>query len=414
MPKPPLLSISAALVATTRRGSRRSMPKAKKSLHSILGLTSPSRVKKPTAPQSPRASPSKRQSSSSKAGQSGDDSTGDQAGEEEPDYFEDHLDDHGLVRTLVTDLHLSDVVQAMRFVRGRMWTPMPDRRTGMGPARISEVLNYRLALPPVVTTAHLRAIMTASPSSVEREVAGLVESAIIRRVIVPGRCEALVEVQHLIEMVGKADIDDKSQKAYTRFVKGEIGSEKLERSQVDVLVKSGFLTSSASDSSGVIGGGSQPAGLLGTSRTLAHLAMAPTGSLDAVGGGAAQMVTGSGAPYSPSRSADETLRISIPNNGAFVKLLKTSLDHLVRLLEQRSAVREVPEYALREAWDGGLASVAGGKRTRGEFSGVLPGRTRKWKDYWGLRFEWVLEEAVGAGIVEVFQTGSVGRGVRAL
>lgn len=395
------------------------MPRAKKSLYSILGLTSPSRVKKPSRPttsQSPRASPSKRKSSASRTDPPDEDSGGEIAEEEEPDYFEDHLDDHGLVRTLVTDLHLSDVVQAMRFVRGRMWTPMPDRRTGMSSARISEVLNYRLLLPPVVTTAHLRAVLTASPSSIEREVAGLVGKGIIRRIVVPGRCEALVEVGDLLEMVRKADVDERSREAYVRFARGEIGSEELEKGQLDVLVKAGFLTSSALDAGEMVRGGSRPTGLLGTSRTLEHLAMAPTGSLDAVGGGAAQMVTGSGVTpgVSSSQPANETPRISVPNNGAFVKLLRTSTDHLIRLLEQRSAVREMPEYALREAWDGGLETASGAKRARGEFSGVLPGRTRKWKDYWGLRFEWVLEEAVGAGIVEVFETGSVGRGVRAL
>lgn len=395
------------------------MPKAKKSLHSILGLTSPSRVRKPSRPttsQSPRASPSKRKSSASTAGQPGEVSGDDPpAEEEEPDYFEDHLDDHGLVRTLVTDLHLSDVVQAMRFVRGRMWTPMPDRRTGMGSARISEVLNYRLALPPVVTAAHLRAVLTASPSSVEREVAGLVEKGIVRRIVVPGRCEELVEVGDLVGMVERAGVDEGTRDAYVRFVRGQIGSEGLERGQVDALVKAGFLTASGADAGGVVAGGGRPAGLLGTSRTLAHLAMAPTGSLDAVGGGAAQMVTGSGTPSSTpsSRAPNENLGVSVPNNGTFVKLLKASTDHLVRLLEQRSAVREMPEYALREAWDGGLA-VSSAKRARGEFAGVLPGRTRKWREHWGLRFEWVLEEAVGAGVVEVFETGSVGRGVRAL
>lgn len=52
------------------------------------------------------------------------------------------------------------------------------------------------------------------------------------------------------------------------------------------------------------------------------------------------------------------------------------------------------------------------KRARGEFAGVLPARTRKWRMCWGMRFEWVLEEAVGGGGVELFETGSVGRGVR--
>jgi hypothetical protein len=31
-----------------------------------------------------------------------------------------------------------------------------------------------------------------------------------------------------------------------------------------------------------------------------------------------------------------------------------------------------------------------------------------------MRFEWVLEECVGSGLVELFDTGSVGRAVRAM
>jgi hypothetical protein len=42
----------------------------------------------------------------------------------------------------------------------------------------------------------------------------------------------------------------------------------------------------------------------------------------------------------------------------------------------------------------------------------MPGRTKKWKEFQGLEFGWVLQEAVGAGLVEVFETQSVGRGVR--
>lgn len=70
---------------------------------------------------------------------------------------------------------------------------------------------------------------------------------------------------------------------------------------------------------------------------------------------------------------------------------------------------------LKERWNGGIASNEAAymaKKSRGEFAGILPGQTRKWKQFRGLSFEWVLEEAVGAGLVEVFETGSVGRGVR--
>ena len=77
----------------------------------------------------------------------------------------------------------------------------------------------------------------------------------------------------------------------------------------------------------------------------------------------------------------------------------------------------MPLYLLRERWDGGIAADGGtgadpGKRARGEFVGMLPSRTKKWRTFWGLGFEWVLAEAMGAGLVECFETGSVGRGIR--
>jgi hypothetical protein len=54
------------------------------------------------------------------------------------------------------------------------------------------------------------------------------------------------------------------------------------------------------------------------------------------------------------------------------------------------------------------------RRERGERLGVPRGRTRWWRVFWGVEFGWVLREAVGGGMVEVFETGSVGRGVRVI
>lgn len=84
----------------------------------------------------------------------------------------------------------------------------------------------------------------------------------------------------------------------------------------------------------------------------------------------------------------------------------------------KSRYRELPIYLLHERWDGGVASendaAVQAKKYRGEFTGVLPGRTRKWKQFYGLSFQWVLAECLGGGLIEVFETGSVGRAVRAI
>jgi len=83
----------------------------------------------------------------------------------------------------------------------------------------------------------------------------------------------------------------------------------------------------------------------------------------------------------------------------------------------KSKYREAPLYLLRERWDGAVDSdsrVSSAKRVRGEYSSTLPARTKKWKDLYGLDFDWILEECFGAGLVELFETHSVGLGVRAL
>lgn len=46
---------------------------------------------------------------------------------------------------------------------------------------------------------------------------------------------------------------------------------------------------------------------------------------------------------------------------------------------------------------------------RGEFVGVLPGRTREWREFDGLAFDFVLREALAAAVVELFETRSTDR-----
>jgi hypothetical protein len=97
-----------------------------------------------------------------------------------------------------------------------------------------------------------------------------------------------------------------------------------------------------------------------------------------------------------------------------IKLLVDARNHLLSIIK-KTKFKETPLDMLRERWDGGVVTSAEQserKKARGEFAGVLPGRTKKWKQFYGIRFEWILEECVGAGLVELFETGSVGRAVR--
>lgn len=96
-----------------------------------------------------------------------------------------------------------------------------------------------------------------------------------------------------------------------------------------------------------------------------------------------------------SAAADDCYRVAIPGHGRHLKLAEDALSWLRETLG-RTRWGEGPEDWLRERFEGG----------------GLHGP--RWRDLHGLEWTWVLGEAVGLGVVEVFQTGAVGRGVRAL
>ena len=163
--------------------------------------------------------------------------------------------------------------------------------------------------------------------------------------------------------------------------------------------------------------------------SLSSVSRAASGSVAAVGGeGAIHEAGGSGTASGIRRSSSQSSRdvsedliasntgfqVSLPNTGPYLRLLTAARSHLVSLL-QKSPFKEQPLSMLNERWDGGIASddaAAKARKYRGEFTGVLPARTRKWKQFYGLKFEWVLAECLGAGLLELFETGSVGRAAR--
>lgn len=145
-----------------------------------------------------------------------------------------------------------------------------------------------------------------------------------------------------------------------------------------------------------------------------------SGSVEAAGGQAAfDRLGGIGSarttnPEGSSAQPGTELTLSLPNTGVYLRLLHEARAHLLELLG-RSKYREAPLYVLRERWDGGIDSgtkASNAKRVRGEFTGILPGKTKKWKQLYGLNFDWILEECLGAGLVQLFDTSSVGYGIR--
>jgi hypothetical protein len=408
------------------------------SLRSFLGGSS--RVRKSSKPSSggkrpvktsstwqaalPRKKPGTRRTKNSAQAEDDDDDS--------DDLFGDKLDDVGLVKTLATDLSLRDTSQAIQYIRNHMFSAIPDRATGMNSTRIAEVLNYRKRLPAIVTVSHIQTLLS-SPSAVEREIAELARVGFIRKIVVARRGdigETLILATDFEAMVQEsASLDEQTKSTFLDYLRGITGAQSVPPDQfgaqaIDQLIKAGFLTAHHTGQTSY-GAMSNTLNLYarpedkGTLISLETVSRQPTGSLGTVGGeGAVHMAGGSGggSRYTSQLSNSVTeLKLAVPGNGTFLKLLSTALEHLVSLLG-KSSFREAPETVLRERWNGGIAqdeARAEAKRNRREFAGILHGHTRKWKHFYGLSFDWVLQEAVGSGLVEVFETGSVGRGIRA-
>ncbi|KAI1760356.1 serine-threonine protein kinase 19-domain-containing protein [Hypoxylon sp. FL1150] len=354
--------------------------------------------------------------------------------EDDGDLFDDKLDDYGLVRALGTDLSLRDTSQAVLYIRNHMFSPIPEQAPGMSSTRIAEVLNYRKRMPPIVTISHIQTLLL-SPSAVEREIAELARADFLRKVVVARQGdigETVVLSADFAQMIkDSTSLDEKTKNSFITFLKENpgtqlIGRNALRESEVEQLIRAGFITSHLT---GVTHHGSMSNTMNVYSRpedkiTLTSLDIVSkqaTGSLGAVGGnGALHRAGGSGGgllSVTGHGGVDGMeMKLAVPGNGTFLKLLSSALEHLVSLLG-KSRYREAPETVLRDRWDGGVAKEEAryaAKRSRGEFAGILPGQTRRWRQFYGLSFDWVLQEAVGSGLVEVFETRSVGRGVRAV
>ncbi|KAF2810389.1 uncharacterized protein BDZ99DRAFT_387401 [Mytilinidion resinicola] len=329
----------------------------------------------------------------------------------EDEFFDEKLDDMGIIASLATDLNFRDVPMFLQYIQSRMFSDIPERASGMNGARIADVLNYRLSLPPIVTLAHIHAL-SKSPTTTEREIAELARAGVIRKIAIPNRGtgastvgEGLVLVSEWERLVqSHPGLDEEVKAKYISLLKSNpttlnISGIEFTPNEASALTEAGFLTT-ASASSSVSSLFARPgAGSLGT---LASLATAgsknASGSLAAVGGAQAQQnISGGGSGRRTGSLA--RYNFSLPNTGVVLRLIVDARNHLLGMLK-KTKYREAPRNVLHERWDG-------------EFTGVLPGRTKKWRQLNGIRFEWILEECVGAGLVELFETGSVGIGVRA-
>lgn len=298
-------------------------------------------------------------------------------------------------------MSLRDVMQAMRYIRAHMFTAVPP--TGFHSTRTADLLNYRVSVPPIVTVGHLNAMLSA-PSRVEREVAELLGKGVVRRVRVERRAalgEALIDSRALEDMVSRAQLAEDTKQRFVAFLRGDCRAQTVPRGtlsdgQADELVRAGFLTSSTQ---------AVPGSTLRTrpeDRTtltsIRHIAQSGSGTVSAVGGPNAihQAGGGGGAPSLTLTSADDRgLRLAVPGHGRYLKLAEGVVSWIRDGLG-RTKWGEAPEDWLRERFEGG---------------GLYGTR---WKEFWGVEWEWALGQAVGSGVVEIFDTGSVGKGVRAV
>jgi hypothetical protein len=363
------------------------------------------------------------------------------ASDYDEDFFDDKLDEFGLVNALATDLSLRDTPQAIQYIRAHMFAPLPETAAGMTSTRISEVLNFRRNLPPIISIAHVQALLS-SPSAVEREIDELARQGFLRRVAVPRRGAigefVVLSSDYEASIKNTKALGKSARENLLKFIASNPGCQvltpdSLAEADIRELVHAGFLT--VHHNGGIVAydvmsettySYSRPEDKI-TLTSLETVSRHAAGSLGTVGGdGAVHNAGGSGggpllsaaAAAPTAESATTEYRLAAPGCGSFLKLVSAALNHLVALLG-KTKFREAPETLLRERWDGGIAKLeearhAAAKRARGEFAGVLPGQTRKWRQFYGLSFDWVLQEAVGAGLVEVFETRSVGRGVRAI
>ncbi|KAJ5975291.1 hypothetical protein N7481_008998 [Penicillium waksmanii] len=347
---------------------------------------------------------------------------------------DDPLPDIGVSHYISHAASVENVVQAIEYIRTKMFDELPAR-AGMNSTRIAEVLNLRRSLPPLASVAHVHMLID-SPTQVEREIVELVQAGRVRRLVVPGRgndaaglgdCLVLAdEWEKLVRENSSLDTDvkgmcfgpgvivkDMQLTSYfpEKFLdilsrigtSSAISQSVFKPEEYRALMRAGFLVSSSSFTQG--------------SLSLASLPKLPTTAISSASRSEpARSSDSNRSVQTDAQSRAATLFLSLPNTGTYLRLLGAGRAHMLALL-RRSSCSEAPMGLLRDRWDGAVETEKSfhlAKRARGEFAGILPGKTKKWKDLYGMQFGWVLEETVGAGLVEIFETGSVGPGVRCI
>lgn len=344
----------------------------------------------------------------------------------------ERLDDIASIPSLAQPNTPQDVIALIRHIQNHAFQDIPDRAAGMNSEQISSTLRFRAKLPPVVSIAHLHALSPSSTDT-ERDLSRLIAMGKVRRVVIPGRGkggsavgEGVVLGEEWKNRIREAGVDDSLAEKYMSLMhqhptSASVSVSLLSDAEIRALVSAGLFTNPTALSSSVNDLFARPSGVGGGDISKAGYSAA-TGTLAAVGGYAAIQDSGGGGSMLATKDTRPSLlkrqpemTFSLPNMGAYLKLLTEARLHLLALLKQLSPrYKEATKTFLEEKWNGNVPtdSISQQKRMRGEWTGVLPGRTKRWRDFHGLTFEWVLAECVGSGVMELFDTGSVGVGVR--
>ena len=343
----------------------------------------------------------------------------DEDGSDEDEDASPRLSNTGKTLPLAANSTLKTVPEAIDHALCTTFGPIPDRAAGMNSTKIAELLNFRKRLPPVVSLAHIHALITASTRT-EREIAQLITTGTLRKIPVAGRGndisglgEFIIRTSDLEDLISKSSLADAHKDKFKTLLRDNpratnLPALLLEPSELTALVKAGFLVTASAHVK--ISTSSSARAQFSSSVTTAS--RTPSGSI----------LPPSPAAFENHRSgagnsATNVLTLSVPNLGPYLRLLSQARNHLLDLLARGSKYSEAPAYLLKERWDGASAvgdSKGGPKRVKGQFQGVLPGQTRRWRQLYGLEFPWVLDECLGSGLIEGFETGAVGLGVRAV
>lgn len=319
------------------------------------------------------------------------------------------------------------VDEAMYLGLQGMFDPIPS--SGIYAPRMAEINSERTALAPVVTISHIHALMGNAGTRTERELASLTSKGELRRVVVPSRGmtgggeEVVIRKADLERLVGAVgDLADDAREDFLTYLRENPLARTIPRTRLPAdgnvaLIRAGFLSIPHADAiAPPVDNTYKSADAATNASLLATSIAAPAGSLAAAGGafpvynlggsGGGIKTQNSTSPEKTDNTAEEVYQLTLPGMGPFLRILIESRNHMVSLLG-RSHGGEVPQSLLEERWDGGIITHG-----RSGLKAPPVGKTRKWKYFHGLRSQWVLAECVGAGMLELFDTGSVGNGVR--